>query len=94
METVLDVSLKQAKVNLALGAAIFVGAALFAHAVGARAQTDRDAVYPQLEVWASIARQGNDAVREIRREAGDGVKLAQPAPLAELATVTTEVAAK
>jgi len=95
METTLNVSsLKQASRNVAIGSAIFLGAALAAIALSARAATDREAVYPQADVAASIAQQGNRAVRLIEREARDHVQLDEAAPLAELATVSTDVALK
>jgi hypothetical protein len=94
METTMTVSLKQAKWNLLLGAAIFLGAALAAQAVSASAEESRESIYPQVEVAASIAQQGNDAVRQIREEAREAVRLTEPAPLTELTEIATEVAAR
>ena len=46
------------------------------------------------EVANGIAQQGNEAVRQIRRDAGKAVRLAKPADLHELAGIATEIAAK
>ncbi len=91
MDTNSNVGPKLAWRNLALGAAIFLGAALIAQTVAAKADDARETIYPQVEVADSIARQGNGAVREIQREAR---KLAGPASLSELVRIATEVAAK
>src|SRR5438045_709955 len=80
MDTILNPNLKQAKSNLAMGLAVFLGAALAAHTLAAHA-IEREAVSPRVEIAPSIAQQGNEAVRRIRSDARQGARLARPAPL-------------
>lgn len=91
MEMILNPGRKQAKLDLAFGTAVFIGAALWAHAVASHAG-QRQTFPPRAEVATSIAEQGNDAVRQIRKEARRSARLVQPTPLADLASVAIEVA--
>jgi hypothetical protein len=93
MELIVNPSLKTAKSNLAVGFAVFIGAAAAAQALAARAG-EREAILPRVEIASAIAQQGNEAVRRINREARDSARLMKPMALTELAGASTEVASK